>query len=121
MSRHAGSSLVPDPLIPMALLAVRSGSGQSMPPPRPSATARSWDTLYSCASILQWSVLLASHVQVGTQANILDKRIYQEICAQRLGSGFEITCIAHDTAWSEPGARANSMPTHNLNQYFLGA
>ena len=33
------------------------------------------------------------------------KKQYQEICAQRLGGGFKITCIACNTAWSELGAR----------------
>lgn len=40
-----------------------------------------------------------------TPSSDIGKKQYQEICAQRLGGGFEITCIACDTAWSEPGAR----------------
>ncbi|KAI5983903.1 hypothetical protein EDD15DRAFT_2152212, partial [Pisolithus albus] len=46
-------------------------------------------------------------------------KIYQEICARRLGAGFEVTCLAWDAASSEGGARIAVGMRDNVVQILL--
>ncbi|KIJ65077.1 hypothetical protein HYDPIDRAFT_27805 [Hydnomerulius pinastri MD-312] len=50
--------------------------------------------------------------------NPVDKN-FQEICARRLGSGFEITCVAWDMTWSEAGSRIAVGMRDNVVQVLL--
>jgi len=44
---------------------------------------------------------------------------FQEICARRLGTGFEITCIAWDVSWGEEGLHVAVGMCDNVVQVLL--
>ncbi|KAG6369241.1 WD40-repeat-containing domain protein [Boletus reticuloceps] len=50
--------------------------------------------------------------------NPVDRK-FQEVCARRLGAGFEITCVAWDASWLEDGLRVAVGMRDNVVQVLL--